>query len=220
MTRAAHIGIVLAVAQGICGGGFSAWADDKDEALRLLDEGDALLRKGRPADALAKYQQAYNTVRSPKLYYPIAKAEVELGRYLDALAHFQQILVEVEPGSAKDAQLLADSEAQIEELKAKIGMLSLDVSPEGASVSVDGVELGNAPLADAVPLLPGAHTYRVNNWDLVDSSAQYIVGPHVRDDWSLLKKLAASTLLWERRIAIIATWMTVRRRRGTLRWRR
>lgn len=51
---------------------------------------------------------------------------------------------------------------------------------------------------------------RVNNWDLVDSSAGYIlgswlVGPETGADRSLLFELAASDSLWERRVAMIAT---------------
>jgi 3-methyladenine DNA glycosylase AlkD len=46
----------------------------------------------------------------------------------------------------------------------------------------------------------------VNNWDLVDSSAPYIVGPYLLDkDRQPLHRLARSPNLWQRRIAIIAT---------------
>lgn len=50
---------------------------------------------------------------------------------------------------------------------------------------------------------------RINNWDLVDTSAHYIVGAYIykyNKDRKVLYKLAKSKLLWERRIAIIATW--------------
>ncbi len=51
-----------------------------------------------------------------------------------------------------------------------------------------------------------AHTKRVNNWDLVDSSASNIVGAYLADkDRAVLYELARSDNLWERRIAIIAT---------------
>src|SRR5258708_35618106 len=51
-----------------------------------------------------------------------------------------------------------------------------------------------------------ANTNRINNWDLVDSSAHKIVGAHLRDrDRAPLLALAKSESLWERRIAIIAT---------------
>lgn len=51
------------------------------------------------------------------------------------------------------------------------------------------------------------HTDYVNNWDLVDSSAEHIVGRHlVHRDRSLLYTLARSESVWERRIAIMATF--------------
>lgn len=55
------------------------------------------------------------------------------------------------------------------------------------------------------------HTAGINNWDLVDNSAPYIVGEHLRGRWrGPLKRLARSTNLWERRIAIVATLQMVR----------
>lgn len=64
------------------------------------------------------------------------------------------------------------------------------------------------------------HTRCMNNWDLVDSSAAYIVGPWLEQrSRAVLYRLAQSTNLWERRIAIIATHHFIRRRdhRDTLR---
>lgn len=50
------------------------------------------------------------------------------------------------------------------------------------------------------------HTSGINNWDLVDTSAPYIVGAHLhRRNRGVLDKLAKSKSLWERRIAIVAT---------------
>jgi 3-methyladenine DNA glycosylase AlkD len=47
---------------------------------------------------------------------------------------------------------------------------------------------------------------RVNNWDLVDSSAPYLLGPYLEDkDRSILYELAKSDNLWKQRIAIITT---------------
>jgi 3-methyladenine DNA glycosylase AlkD len=53
---------------------------------------------------------------------------------------------------------------------------------------------------------------RVNNWNLVDSSAYHILGHHLWDkDRSLLHRFAASNVLWERRIAVVATWYFIRK---------
>ena len=55
------------------------------------------------------------------------------------------------------------------------------------------------------------NTKYINNWDLVDSSAHYIIGVWLFDkDRSPLYKLAQSNLLWERRIAIISTAYFIR----------
>jgi 3-methyladenine DNA glycosylase AlkD len=56
------------------------------------------------------------------------------------------------------------------------------------------------------------HTGYINNWDLVDCSAEHIVGAHLAGgDRSALKTLARSKELWERRIAIIATFHDIKR---------
>jgi 3-methyladenine DNA glycosylase AlkD len=55
------------------------------------------------------------------------------------------------------------------------------------------------------------NTHKINNWDLVDSSATVIVG-----DWlqgrsrEIIYSLAESDSLWERRIAIMATFIFIR----------
>lgn len=51
------------------------------------------------------------------------------------------------------------------------------------------------------------NTRFVNNWDLVDTSAEDIVGRYLGDkDRNVLYKLAKSDDLWERRIAVISTF--------------
>lgn len=55
-------------------------------------------------------------------------------------------------------------------------------------------------------------TDRVNNWDLVDLSAPHIVGAHLLErSRAPLRRLARSSVLWERRIAIVATQSFIRR---------
>lgn len=57
-----------------------------------------------------------------------------------------------------------------------------------------------------------ANTRFINNWDLVDTSAEYIVGPWMESrDKSLLVELAQSDLIWERRIAMLSTFCYIKK---------
>ena len=56
-----------------------------------------------------------------------------------------------------------------------------------------------------------ANTRWINNWDLVDTSAPQIVGGWlINRDRSLLAKFVVSSSLWERRIAVLATFTFIR----------
>ena len=55
------------------------------------------------------------------------------------------------------------------------------------------------------------NTKHINNWDLVDLSAHQIVGAYLENkDKAVLFRLARSKSLWERRIAIIATFQYIK----------
>lgn len=56
-----------------------------------------------------------------------------------------------------------------------------------------------------------ANTKYINNWDLVDLSAPFVMGNYLLDkDKDILIKLAKSKDLWERRIAIMCTLTFIR----------
>jgi len=57
------------------------------------------------------------------------------------------------------------------------------------------------------------NTKNINNWDLVDLSAPKIIGEFLqKEDTGILRQLANSENLWERRIAIISTAPFIRKR--------
>ena len=77
---------------------------------------------------------------------------------------------------------------------------------------VDAFKDGDEPAQRRIYNLYLAHTAFINNWDLVDCSAGQIVGGWLRGrSTAPLTRLARSKSLWERRIAIIATFDGIRR---------
>ena len=62
-----------------------------------------------------------------------------------------------------------------------------------------------------------ANTEFINNWDLVDLSAPNIVGAYLlkNRDRAVLRRLARSKILWERRIAMLATFCFIKEGEAT-----
>ncbi len=57
------------------------------------------------------------------------------------------------------------------------------------------------------------NTRFINNWDLVDVSAEHIIGAHLQNGGrDRLRVLAESNLIWERRIAVMATFRYIKGR--------
>jgi 3-methyladenine DNA glycosylase AlkD len=78
-------------------------------------------------------------------------------------------------------------------------------------IMVRRFERGSAAERDVIGQLYLDNLDAVNNWDLVDSSAPYILGAWLQHgDRSLLYDLARHDDLWRRRIAIIATFRYIR----------
>lgn len=73
-------------------------------------------------------------------------------------------------------------------------------------------ERGDEALRRAIYEAYLASTSRINNWDLVDLSAPNIVGAWLTHrSRAVLRRLARSRSLWERRIAVVATHAFIRR---------
>ena len=133
---------------------------------KAMADGDKLRKRKREAKALAKYEralkayeQAYDRFPSPKIFFLIGLAEHKLGRHLEAIRHFRQLLDEAKEVS--DA-LRESVELSIEEAKQHVVTLVFAVEPEGAAISVDGEEIGAAPLSQPYFVAAGEHTIAVS----------------------------------------------------------
>ena len=94
----------------------------------------------------------------------------------------------------KDVEILLGSAVHEERL---LGLLIL----------VSKFERGNESMREEIYRFYLANTRSINNWDLVDLTAEKIVGAFLAGrDASILYELAGSKDLWERRIAIMSTF--------------
>jgi 3-methyladenine DNA glycosylase AlkD len=78
-------------------------------------------------------------------------------------------------------------------------------------ILVRSFDEGDGPTQKQVYNLYLRNTHRINNWDLVDASCREIVGGYL---WQRsrrpLYRLVRSKSLWERRIAVVATYYFIR----------
>ena len=78
-------------------------------------------------------------------------------------------------------------------------------------IMIDQYQKASPLLRETLHQFYKTHLTHVNNWNLVDASAPFLVGMHLMNiDRTLLLKLARSESLWERRIAIVSTWHFIR----------
>lgn len=81
-------------------------------------------------------------------------------------------------------------------------------------ILVHNFQAGDAETKDKIYNFYITHTKYVNNWDLVDLSADKIAGAYLLDKpRDLLYKLAKSKNVWERRIAMITTYQFIKERK-------
>ncbi len=82
----------------------------------------------------------------------------KVGRFAESLDMFEALVREF-PGLLPGERALADRE--IAELRASVGTVDIRDAPDGASVTVDGVDQGKTPIDAPLRLSAGNHTIRV-----------------------------------------------------------
>jgi 3-methyladenine DNA glycosylase AlkD len=79
------------------------------------------------------------------------------------------------------------------------------------AILVRRFEKGDAATKNTVYTTYMAQRHRVNNWNLVDSSAPFISGPFLLErNREVLRELAVSPVMWDRRIAVLSTFAFIR----------
>ena len=136
---------------------------DKKRAVSLQTEGVKLMQRGDNPGALAKFEEAYRLVPSPKILFNMGRAHAEMGDEVKALAELERFLDEA-PYAPKESR--DDATRRVEALRPKLSYLEVQTDDVGAAISVDGVSVGAAPLPRPVVVKPGAHEVRTEKPDM------------------------------------------------------
>jgi len=142
-------------------------------AKALVVQGVAQLQLGDYLKALARFREAYAIYPSPKILFNVAQTLVELGRKVEAMEAYQRFLRRAPRDTAR--RLLHLARQRVQKLKAELGTLYVDVNEPGASVLIDGREVGLSPMDVPVRLVPGAHLVVVQKKGYLTATAKVTV---------------------------------------------
>jgi tetratricopeptide repeat protein/PEGA domain-containing protein len=132
--------------------GRAATFGDQTRPDALIEQGLALRRQGKPAEALELFQRAHAIAPTPRTYGQMGLAEASLRRYVDADVHLEVSLANPDdPWVIKNRAFL---EQALAACKQHIGELVVS-GPAGVEVFVAGNSAGTLPAVPALRLPEG-----------------------------------------------------------------
>jgi hypothetical protein len=128
------------------------------EARTHFQTGVGHYQAGRFAEAIAEFQTAHRLYASPVILFNLAQAYRSDGQLSNAITTFRRF---VDDNPRITPTQREDVEGVIREIETTRAVLSFEVEPSGAEVSLDGRVLGTSPLPRGVEVLPGSHDVTV-----------------------------------------------------------
>ncbi len=131
----------------------SAPSATQAEARTQFDQGIRLFNEGDNAGALAAFQRAYQLISNPLVLYNIGLVYAAMGRSVDAVATFDALLAN--PGTVTGDKLARARDTRDQQAQ-RIVELSVTTNVP-AVLEVDGVGVGQTPLAAPIRVTGGVH---------------------------------------------------------------
>jgi tetratricopeptide (TPR) repeat protein len=152
-----------------CALGSSAAAQSSAAAAEaLFEKGLSAMQAGRFDEACPALAESYRLDPRPGGLFTLAECENKSGRVATAAAHYQDYLrlVEKLPAPQRGAQKAREkvSREQLAALEPRVPKLTIQLAegtPEGATVFLGKLELGQPSLGVALPIDPGKHVVRL-----------------------------------------------------------
>jgi hypothetical protein len=149
---------------------------DKARARELYALGQQMFRQGDYVGAQRSFDEAYKAVPNPIVLLSIAECQVRTDNFTDAVVTLQTY-VQQRPDAPDRAQV----EEQIGKLKAKPGVVTVESTPSGATIWVDGHSSSLVTPAD-IELPAGDHliTVEAQGHSKAEQGITVLIGSHQR----------------------------------------
>jgi hypothetical protein len=130
-------------------------AEAQREAAERFNRGLDRFNNGDNAGALAEFQRAYQIAPNVLVLYNLGLVYAQMGNAVEATDKLDAVLAE--PAGKLSPERLAIARRTRDEQAARIAELAVTTSVDGATVSVDGIEVGTTPLPRPIRVTSGEH---------------------------------------------------------------
>jgi hypothetical protein len=124
-----------------------------------VEAGKRLLAKKDPAAALVELEAARREGAGPEVLAPLAQAYRGVGKLPEAYVALSELLMREEQANAPER---GQTEKALRELEGSVAFVSVQVTPPGAALFVDGQPAAVDPRSRQLVVMPGAHTISAN----------------------------------------------------------
>lgn len=125
---------------------------------RVWDKARQLYSIGDFEAARAEYQRVYDATKNPRVLYNVAICEKDLKHFRASSEVIHKALASKDKLPAED---VADLEAALKAIEPFITKVEIVANEPGATLLVDGVELGTTPFTGPVTVDAGSHTVKL-----------------------------------------------------------
>ena len=168
----------------------TATAADSKEIQKLIDEGLDLREKQKDREALKKFEEAFTKSGSGRAQAQMALAHQALGGWLAAEQSLSAALKTSHEWIAKNRAAL---QGALETIRERLGRVEVNATVKGATVKLNGREVGKTPLDGPVYVVAGSVIVQAEADGHYPVSRQIDVaaGALARENIKLVKKTTA-----------------------------
>lgn len=146
--------------------------NDATEARRHFDAGFNLFQARVFEAALVEFEQSYALGHRPSALRNVAQCQRELKRFAAAHSNYATLVARHQAEFAAEER--AEYERAMADLELVTGLVAI-TAPDGATIGVDGVERGTAPLTTTIRLDVGSHHARVEKVGFSPGERDFVV---------------------------------------------
>lgn len=137
--------------------------------------GRILFEEGDYANAIIKFERAYELSREPRLLENVALCQLKLKRYTQMRGTVQRLLTSAGSQASPQTQQLATQ--LLDAIKPYVSELEIQGGEPGAAVFIDDVEVGTLPFSEPVLVDVGPRKFRVSKKGFKDfTETREVVG--------------------------------------------